>query len=193
MRRFEVLTRATMTPEQRLVADDIAAGRRSSAPLQDAGDEVMQGPFNAMLRSPEIGDRAQRLGEAVRFRSSLPPQLIELAILLTARRWTAQFEWYAHERLALEAGLAPETPAAIAGGERPGGLDAEQADVHDFVRELLETGSVSDERFDPVERRFGERGVVDLTVLVGYYTIVSFLLNVERHPVPDGDPPLDEL
>src|SRR4051794_41402599 len=103
-RRFEVLTKGTMTAEQRRIADEIASGprRENFALLQQPGDDVLKGPFNAMLRSPELAEPAHRLGEAVRFRSTLPKPLTELAILLTARKWTAQFEWYAHERIGRE-------------------------------------------------------------------------------------------
>ena len=96
--RFKPLTPETMTPEQKAVAEKIMAGPRKG----------MRGPFSALLRSPELADCAQKLGEYVRFKTSIPPQLNELAILLTARHWTAQYEWYAHRRLALQAGLSPE-------------------------------------------------------------------------------------
>ena len=189
-RRFEALTAKTMTDEQRRIVDDIAAGPRAAnaALLLGPGGEI-KGPFNALLRSPALGDRVQKFGEAVRFHSVLPKTSTEMAILLTARRWTAQFEWYVHERIALEAGLAPSIVAAIAAGERPSGLDPELTVVHDFVTELLATGEVSDASFAAVEDAAGERGVVDLVCLVGYYCLVSFLLNVERHPLPDGAPP----
>jgi 4-carboxymuconolactone decarboxylase len=153
----------------------------------------MRGPFKALLRSPGLFDTAQRLGAYVRFRSSLPRALNELAILLTARHWTAQFEWYAHHRLALEAGLPPAVAAAIAEGRRPDAMSEEIAAVHDFVRSLLSTGAVPDAQFAAVRERFGEAGVVDLIGAVGYYSLVSMVLNVDRVQVPSGELPLKPL
>ena len=181
-RRFGPLDPAAMTPEQQEIAEAIASGPR-------AGSTGLRGPFEAFLRSPGMADPAQRLGEHVRFRSALPTALNELAILLTARRWTAQFEWYAHRQLAEAAGLEPTVADAIAGGARPS-LDAEGTAVHDFASSLLATGSVSDAEWDAVVSRWGKAGAMDLITTVGYYTLVSFTLNVDRYPVPDGDDPL---
>jgi 4-carboxymuconolactone decarboxylase len=175
-----------MTPEQRAVADDILAGPRSS-PLG------LRGPFEAMLRSPGVADPAQRLGAYVRFESSLPARLSELAIIMTARRWTAQYEWVAHRRLAVDAGLDPEVADAIARGARPD-LDDEAGAVYRFTTELLAEGAVSDQAFDAVAGRWGHRGAMDLIGTVGYYCLVSFILNVDRYPIPDeveGLAPLD--
>jgi 4-carboxymuconolactone decarboxylase len=180
-RRFEELTPATMTPEQQRVAAAIEAGPRGAG---------LRGPFNALLRSPELCDLVQRLGAYVRFRSALPPALNELAICLVGRRWTAQYEFYAHRRLALAAGVAPAVLDAIAAGRRPHGLAADEAAIYDFTTALLESGEVSDAAFAAVHARFGERGVIDLIGTVGYYTLVAMVLNVERVPLPDGEPPL---
>jgi 4-carboxymuconolactone decarboxylase len=181
-RRFPPLDPATMSETQRKAAADMMASRKS-----------LDGPFNGMLRSPELGDRLQRVGHYVRFMSPLPASLREIAILLTARHWTAQFEWYAHRKLALEAGLAPAICDAIAKGERPGALDAAQSAVYDFAAALLATGQVSDPVFEAVERQFGEAGAADIIGTVGYYTTVSFFLNVDRFPVPGGAMPLAPL
>src|ERR1700738_1051703 len=138
-RRFAVLTTETMTAEQRRIAAEIVSGpRKAHADLLVAANGMMRGPFNALLRSPGIADPAQSLGEALRFRSSLPAALRELAILLTARRWTAQFEWYAHEKFAREAGLDPAIATAIAAGGRPGALDGEQGDMQGVVLDMVE-------------------------------------------------------
>jgi 4-carboxymuconolactone decarboxylase len=178
VKRFPPLEPEQLSPEQRRVVDALLAGPRGS----------MAGPFDALLRSPELADRLQRVGEQVRFAGSLPRVLNELAILLTARRWTAQFEWYAHRRMALEAGLDPAVADEIAAGRRPAGLDRDQETVHDFVSELLATGAVSDGAFAAAVERFGEQGAIDLIGTVGYYTIVSFVLNVDRYPLPEGEP-----
>lgn len=182
-RRFAVLTPATMTEEQRRVADGIVSGPRGG----------MRGPFNALLRSPDLAERAQKLGEFVRYRTSLPARLNELAILCTGRHWTAQYEWYAHARLAREAGLDPALIEAIAEGKRPGRLSREEAAVYEFCTELLETKEVSDTTFAQARDAFGEQGVIDLIGALGYYSLVSMILNVERHPLPENAVPLKKL
>jgi len=171
----------TMTPEQRAVADAILTGPRAAP--------VLRGPFEALLQSPGLADPAQQLGAFVRFATSLPKALNEMAIIMVARRWTAQYEWYAHRRLALAAGLDPAVPDAIAAGRRPG-LDDDGTAVYEFVTELLERGDVTDAAFEAVESRWGKRGAVDLIGAVGYYTLVSFVLNVDRYPLPEGEVPL---
>ena len=112
--RFPQLTAETMTPAQKTVADAITWGPRKS----------LGGPFNAWLRSPETADRLQRVGEQLRFHSSVPRRLNEFAILITARAWDADYEWYAHYPLALQAGLKPAVAAELAAGKRPKGKRA---------------------------------------------------------------------
>lgn len=175
-RRFAPLAESEMSDEQRKVYRDIASGPRGG----------VRGPFNALLRSPELADRAQKLGEWVRYRSSLPDHLKELAILVTARHWSAQYEWHAHHAHALKAGLDPRLAEELAAGKRPSGMKDEEAAVHDFCRELHERKSVSDSAYAAVVKHLGERGAVDLIGVIGYYTLVSMVLNVERHPLPDG-------
>ncbi len=177
--RFAPLQADQLTPEQKAMVDAILSGPRGS----------LNGPFNVMLRSPDLGDRLQRVGEYVRFKTSIPPRLNELAILLVARHWTAQYEWYAHRELALKAGVPEDMANEIAAGKRPSRLQPEEEVVYDFVQELLSTGALSDAVFAATKDRFGERGVVDLIGLVGYYGTVSMLLNVDRYPLPNGDPP----
>jgi 4-carboxymuconolactone decarboxylase len=180
-RRFAEIPEEGMTPEQRRVADAIVSGPRGR----------LSGPFNALLRSPGLAEPAQRLGAYIRFGSSIPSPLNELAILIVARKWTAQYEWYAHRELAIAAGVNPTIIEQIAQGRRPSDLDQEEAVVFDFILELLDTGAISDATFAATVRAFGEQGVVDLIGVAGYYTMVAFLLNVERYPIPDeGDLPL---
>ncbi len=170
-----------MTPAQREAAAAIMSGPRGS----------MRGPFKALLQSPVLADRAQRLGAFVRFESSLPARLNELAILVVARHWTAQFEWYAHRELAEAAGLDPAIADAIALGRRPASMAADEAAIHDFALELLTTKQVSDATFARVRDLFGEAGVIDLVGALGYYTLVSMVLNVDRYELPEGvAPPL---
>ena len=188
--RFKPIPLENLTPEQRVLADAIRSGPRGAVKNSAAAKPgPLGGPFNVWLRSPGVGNIIQSLGAEIRFRSSLPPQLNELAILVTARRWTSQYEWFAHHRLALEAGLDPAIGADIAQGRRPKKMSKDQTIVHDFSRELHDTQGVSDANYKAVLDRFGERGVMDLIAVNGYYVLVSMCLNVDRTPLPGGAPP----
>jgi 4-carboxymuconolactone decarboxylase len=184
-RRFKELTRETMTPEQKKAADAIQAGPRGAG---------LRGPFNALLRSPDLCDLVQRVGAYVRYSSCIPPRLNEMAIIMAGRQWTAQYEFYAHRKLAIDAGLKPAICDAIAAGTKPQGMQDDEAEVYDFCSGLLATGHVSDEHFGRLKNRFGERGVVDLIGAIGYYSLVSMVLNVDGVPLPTGEtPPLKPL
>ncbi|MDP2238652.1 MAG: carboxymuconolactone decarboxylase family protein [Burkholderiales bacterium] len=194
-RRFRLIPLDQLTPEQLTLSDAIKSGPR--AKLKSSGASKpgpLGGPFNVWLRSPGIGDLVQRLGEEIRFRSSLPPKLNELAILITARHWTSQYEWFAHHKLALEGGLAPALAQAIAQGRCPAQMGDDEAIVYDFSCELHENKEVSDATYQAALDRFGERGVVDLISVNGFYSLVSMCLNVDRTPLPEGvTPPLPPL
>jgi 4-carboxymuconolactone decarboxylase len=177
--RFKPLTWDTMTPEQQAMADHLLSGERGG----------MNGPFNVMLRSPEMGDLAQKLGAQLRFHTSIPNRLNEMAILMTARFWTSQYEWASHRRNALAAGLNSAVIDAIAAGKRPDSMRADEEAIYNFSSELLNTRQVSDASFKAVVDKFGERGAVDLTGVMGYYCIVSMMLNIDRYPLPEGDKP----
>jgi 4-carboxymuconolactone decarboxylase len=177
--RFKPLTYDEMTPEQKTMTDHILNGPRHG----------MDGPFNVLLRSPEMGDIAQQLGLQFRFHSSIPPKLNEFAIMLMARLWTVQFEFAAHHRLALQAGLSPAIADAVIAGKRPTSMAPDEEAVYNFCMELVNTKQVSDATFDAVKSRFGERGVVDLIGVMGYYHMVSMLLDVDRYPLPAGAKP----
>ena len=188
--RFKQIPPEKLTPEQRILADGVRSGPRAAIKNSSAATPgPLGGPFNVWLRSPDIGNIIQSLGAAIRFRSSLPPKLNELAIIVTARHWTAQYEWIAHHRLALEAGLDPAIGEDIAQGRRPAKMSEDEAIVHDFSRELHDTQGVSDAAYKAALDRFGERGVMDLIAVNGYYVLVSMCLNVDRTPLPGGAPP----
>ena len=174
--RFKPLTYRDMTPEQKKMFESLISGERRGA----------GGPFNVLLRSPEMGDLAQKFGASMRFHSSIPPKLNELAIIITARHWTSHYEWYAHRRAAANQGLNPAFIEAIAAGKRPTGMAADEEAVYNFCTELLTNKQVSDATFQAAKDKFGERGVVDLIGVTGYYQLVSMLLNVDRYPLPDG-------
>jgi len=177
--RFAPLTYQSMTPEQKKMFEDLISGERRGA----------AGPFNVLLRSPEMGNLAQQFGASMRFHSSMPPKLNELAIIITARHWTSQYEWYAHRRAAATAGLNEPIIQAIASGRRPTGMQADEEAVYNFCTELLTTKQMSDKTLEATKAKFGERGVVDLIGVTGYYQLVSMLLNTDKYPLPDGVTP----
>jgi 4-carboxymuconolactone decarboxylase len=183
--RFPPLTWTGMSATQQAMVSAVLQGKRGA----------MQGPYNVLLRSPEVGQLAQQFGAHTRFESSLPLALNELAILMVARDWTAQFVWWAHRPMAQEAGLPIALIEAIATGrDAPEDLsDAVQA-VHRFCRDLIRYRQVSDAVYADVVLHFEERGVVDLMATMGYYTLVCMALNVDIYPLPQGvQPPLQPL
>jgi len=188
--RFRLLTEPEMTPAQRELAQNIRSGPRASVAgsAANASATSLGSPFNVFLRSPELGEHLQRAGAYIRFKSVLGPKLTELAILITARHWTAQYEWHAHHRLALQAGLSPEIAAAIAQGKVPTGMSEDEALVVRFCTELHQNKKVSDSAFEAVKQRFGEQGVMDLIAVNGYYVLVAMVLNVDQTPIPGGAP-----
>lgn len=174
--RFKPLTWDQMTPEQKTMTTNLLSGPRRG----------LGGPFNVLLRSPEMGDLAQKFGEYSRFRPAVPPKLRELAIIVTARHWTAHYEWYAHRRAAAQEGLKEDIITAIANKKRPTGMQPDEEAVYNFANELLETKQVSDATFKAVVDRYGEKGAVDIIGVMGYYQMVSMLLNVDRYPLPNN-------
>lgn len=194
-RRFKLIPLDQLTPEQQALTDAIKSGPRAKLASSGASKPgPLGGPFNVWLRSPGIGNLVQQLGEEIRFRSSLAGKLNELAILVTARNWTSQYEWVAHHKLALEGGLDPKIAEDIAQGRHPSGMDEDETLVYEFSSELQQTQGVSDAMYARAVARFGERGVVDLISVNGFYVLVSMCLNVDRTPVPPGTPlPLPPL
>ena len=179
--RFPKLTAEQMTPAQREVAAEITAGPRGE----------VRGPFIAWIHHPELARRLQALGEQLRWKSTLPPQLIELAVLICARRWTCQHEWFMHEKLAREAKLAAGIIDSLASNEKPRNLSADQAAVYDFCKDLHATGRAGDAAFDAVRSRFGLEGALELVALSGYYSLMAMVLNTAGMPLPgNAQPPL---
>lgn len=142
--------------------------------------------FVPLLRSPEFMTRLQKTGEYLRYNSALPPQLNEFVILITARRWTQQYEWYVHHPLALKAGLRAEIAQAVAEGRRPVGMTDDEEAVFAFCDELFRTQGVSDATYARAIAKFGEQGVIDMLGVAGYYSMLSMILNTTRVPIPDG-------
>ena len=163
-----------MTPAQRTVADAIMSGPRKG----------MSGPFNAWLRSPVLADRLQKVGEYVRFDTSLDKRLNEMAILMTAQYWGVQYEWYAHAPLAIKAGLDPEIVIALGAGNKPEKMKDDEAIVWEFTTQLRRDHGVNDAIYAKAVEKFGENGVMDLVAVNGYYDVVSMTLNVAHVSPP---------
>ena len=154
----------------------------------------ISGPFVPLLRSPEVMNRARAMGDYLRFRSSLPPRLSEFVILLTARRWTQQYEWHAHQPLALQGGLRGEIVKAIADGRRPDAMAEDEDAVYTLWDEVQRNQSVSDATYARAVATVGEQGVIDVLGITGYYTMLAMVMNTVRTPLPDGvKPPLAPL
>jgi 4-carboxymuconolactone decarboxylase len=179
MPRFPDLAPDQMSPAQARVADAIKSGPRGA----------IRGPFAVLLRSPELADRVQKLGEHLRFSSSLVPRLNEFAIIINARFWESKYEWFAHRPLAVKAGLADAIADAVAKGQRPEGMKEDEALVYDFCTTLHRKHFVDDALFERAKTLLGDQGVVDLIGVSGYYTLVSMVLNVAEIPLPAGTPP----
>jgi 4-carboxymuconolactone decarboxylase len=181
MPRLHLPSADEMTAEQRDVHDEIVSGVRGR----------LVGPLRAVIHSPDLARRWSRLGEYLRFSTCLPRKLNELAILVTGRRWNSQVEFLIHAEAAKDAGLDPACIEAIRRGEAPTFTDDAEAEVYEFARLLQERGNVDDRAYKAITARWGARGVVELTAVIGYYTMVSMTLNVHEIPVPAGaTPPL---
>ncbi|HEY4375446.1 MAG TPA: carboxymuconolactone decarboxylase family protein [Burkholderiales bacterium] len=164
-----------------------AAQRAAAAALIAGPRKGVKGPFIPLLRSPVLLDRLQRVGEYIRFDSSLSPRLSEFAMLVVARAWTQQFEWFTHVPLARKAGISEAAIAAVREGRRPVDLRADEALVYDFTTELLAHHGVGDATYQAALAALGERGVIDLTGLIGYFVTVSAVLNVAHTPPESTD------
>jgi 4-carboxymuconolactone decarboxylase len=183
MSRYREITPAEMTPQQRRVHDLIVAGRRGR----------FGGPFQILIRAPEICEYAAKLGEHLRWSTSLPARLSELAIITTARFWRAQYEWYAHAPLAERAGVPAAAIEAIRHGDTPSFTQPDETLVYRICTDLQQTQRLSDARFAEAIETLGETGLVEIVALIGYYTLIGNTLNAFAVAVPDGvTPPFPE-
>jgi 4-carboxymuconolactone decarboxylase len=183
MARYRDIAPAQMTQAQRRVHDLIVAGRRGR----------FGGPFQLLIRAPEICEHASQLGEHLRWGTSLPDRLSELAIITTARFWRAQYEWYAHAPLAEKAGVAGTAIEAIRRGETPSFTQPDEALVHRVCSELFRSQRLSDTSFNEAIASLGENGLVEIIAIIGYYTLIGNTLNVFQVAVPEGvTPPFPE-
>lgn len=165
------------------------AQRRGIEEFREARRAELSGPFVPLLRSPELLSRTRALGDYLRFRSALPPRLSEFTILLTARRWVQNYEWDVHAPIAREAGVPAETIAAILADRRPAALTEDEVAIYDFCDELQRTHAVSDATYARALARFGDKGVIDLVGIQGYYSMLAMVLNTARTPVAPGHQP----
>ena len=172
--RMPEMTLEKMTPAQRTIAEAIMNGPRGR----------MSGPFNTWLRSPVLADRLQKVGEYVRFNTSLDKRINEMAILMTAQAWGAQYEWYAHAPFAIKAGLDPAVVKAIGAGQKPTNMKEDEAIVWEFTTQLRRDHSVDDTIYSRALEKFGEQGIVDLIAVNGYYDVVAMTLNVAHVKAP---------
>jgi 4-carboxymuconolactone decarboxylase len=165
------------------------AQKKAIAEFTAARKTGISGPFVPLLRSPEVMNRARAMGDYLRFNSVLPPRLSEFAILITARYWTQNYEWDAHNQLALQGGLSPDIIKAIADGRRPDKMAADEEALYTFCDELHRNQSISDATYARAVSTFGEQGVIDIVGISGYYTLLAMVLNTARTPVPPGHTP----
>ena len=180
--RMPPMAEGDLNPEQKQAIADIVAGPRGS----------LVGPFIPLLRSPEFMNRLQRTGEYLRFNSAFETRLSELAILITARAWSQNFEWHHHRPIAEKAGLGKDVIAAISEGRRPNSMAMDEATIYDFLDELCRTRTVSDATYARTVAMFGEKGVIDLIGIHGYYSLLAMILNV-THTTGGVEPELTPL
>ena len=173
--RMPALPADKMTEAQRKAAAEMIAGPRKG----------VKGPFIPLLRSPELMDRLQKVGEYLRFQSSLEQRISELIMLIVAREWTQHFEWFVHVPLGRKAGISEDTIAALAEGRRPSGMSEGEELAYDFCVELLRNKGVSETTYRRAVAKFGENGVIDMIGVAGYFATVSMVMNVAHSPPSD--------
>lgn len=179
MARIPLFPLDRMTEEQQRVYDAVVSGPRG----------VVVGPLRAALHRPELADKWQQFGEILRYRTSLPPRLSELAVIVTARHWTSQLEWQQHAPAAIKGGLGKEIVEAIRTGKRPVFAKEDEEAVYDYTLQLHEKKSVDEKAYQRALGIVGVPGVVELTALIGYYTMVAMTLSAHEVPLPAGAAP----
>ena len=165
-----------LTDEQKKAAETFAEGR----------GYAIRGPWVPLLRSPEVMLRAKAMGDYLRFKSTLGPRLNEMVILITAREWTQQYEWHAHYQIALKEGLRREIADAIGDGRRPAAMAEDEEIAYDIATEILRMKRVSDATYRRAVAKFGERGVIDLLGVAGYYSFLALVMNATRTALPEN-------
>ena len=186
--RLAVLSSEEMTTEQVDLYREILGGPRGQGPravLLSSGAGGLAGPFNAMLYAPPVGQALQELGAAIRFRSGLAPRIREMAILVVAQAWDSAYERASHEPIGREAGLTDEEMEALRDGADPGFADKQEQAAYSVVRALTgPAADLDDEEYDTAVAALGERALVELSTLVGYYATLALQMRIFRVPAP---------
>ena len=180
MSRLPDLQLENLTVEQKRIYGEIAGPRHG----------VVRGPFPIWLRIPDLADRANQFGNALRIGGKLDKRLFELMVLIVARRWSAQYEWYAHAKAALQAGLSPEIVEAIQNRRKPESMREDEQLIYDVITELTDTGTLSQPSYDRALAALGLDLLIELITAAGFYTMIALMLNVFDAPVPTGEQPL---
>ncbi len=181
--RLPTIAPENYTPEQKQAADEFMAARK----------RAVFGPFEPLMYSPEVMTQARSMGDYLRYHSAIGNTLSEFVILISAREWTQDYEWYVHAPIALAAGISADKIAAIKEGRRPEKMSNDEEMVYNFSTELHHNKSVSDVSFKRVEQRFGKKGVVDLTGINAYYTLLAMQMNVAQYQAPGNVPLLPKF
>jgi len=176
-------------PSSQYTADQ----KQAAAEFEAARKVPVFGPFQPMMHSPEVMSKTRAMGDYLRYKSAIGNTLSELVILITAREWSQDYEGAVHYPIALKAGIRQETADAIAEGRRPAAMNPDEEVVYDFTSELLRNKQVSDPTFERAKSRFGTQGVVDMTGIAGYYTLLAMQLNVAQFPIPKNSTPLPRM
>jgi 4-carboxymuconolactone decarboxylase len=185
MSRLPSLPRDQLDDEGRVAWDSIVATRSNII----AADGGLMGPFNPWVTAPGIGAKLADLGAALRFQSSIDRRLLEVAIITVGAHWRAEFEWWAHSRMARHHGVSPGVVDAIARGDVPAFEHDDERIVYTVARQLVDGGRIDESAYDAARQLLGDRGIVELVTLCGYYTLVSFTLNGFDVPLPPGETP----
>jgi 4-carboxymuconolactone decarboxylase len=174
-------------------ADYTAEQKQAVADFEAARKRPLSGPFEPLLHSPQVMTVARTMGDYLRYKSAVGTTLSELVILLVAREWTQDYEWHVHHPIALQAGIKPAIADAIAQGRRPQGMSDDEDIVYEFSMELQRSKRVSDATYARAEKRFGKQGVIDLTGVIGYYTLLAMEMNMAQYEPPKGYKPLQRF
>ncbi len=186
MSRLPDLRYADLDPAGQQVWDGVVGSRGTELVNEHGG---LIGPFNAFVHAPGVGRRLSSLGGELRFKTSIERRLSEIAIITVGARWQAEFEWWAHARMAREHGVADAVVDAIGRGQDPPFEADDERVVHAVARELTSTGRLGKDAYDAAQQLLGDAGLVELVSLCGYYTLISYLLNAFAVPLPAGATP----
>ena len=188
MTRLSMLDATDLSEEQRELWDGLTAARGGGVDLVDS-DGHLVGPFNAWLHVPKIGRRLSSLGAHLRFRTSIQRRLSEVAISAVGAHWRSEFEFFAHAPMALEHGVDASVIGALRAGETPTFDRDDEQVVYEIARQLLNDRRVTDATYAAGESLLGEAGMVELVALIGYYCLISMLLNLFEVAIPPGNEP----